>query len=480
MWIGSLLAMGFAAYLGMAAYQAFKPLPPGLSVATPLREAGDIAFLVDGTYRDDTGARRFDQAIFDEVLALVGQAERLVVIDMFLFNDFAGAAEGDDFRPLSGELAGALIRRKQERPDLTAVVISDPLNTLYGGLELEHFQALREAGVSVILTDLTQQRASNPAWSGLWHLCCRWLGNNSNGGWLPNALGPGKVTLRSYLNLLNFNANHRKTLVVDHGKRWVGLVTSANPHDASSRHGNVALRFAGPTALDLLGTERAVAAMSGAGIDFPQPDAMPGMVAPASDEERALLQVLTESKIRDALLAAVASTKAGDRLDIAVFYFAHRPLVEAVMAAHRRGVSIRLLLDPNKDAFGLEKNGIPNRQVAHELHQAGIPVRWCDTQGEQCHSKLLLKTAASGESELILGSANYTRRNLDDLNLETSVRLLADRRHSAIEDAGRFFEGHWHNRDRRHSSVDYAVFADDSRLRYWQYRIMEASGLSTF
>jgi hypothetical protein len=44
----------------------------------------------------------------------------------------------------------------------------------------------------------------------------------------------GKITLRSYLNLFNFKANHRKTLVVDTAQGWKTLVTSANPHDGSS------------------------------------------------------------------------------------------------------------------------------------------------------------------------------------------------------------------------------------------------------
>ena len=61
-----------------------------------------------------------------------------------------------------------------------------------------HFKALRRAGVAVVLTDLNRLRASNPLWSGVWHLGPRWLGNSARAGWLPNALGPGQVTLRSY------------------------------------------------------------------------------------------------------------------------------------------------------------------------------------------------------------------------------------------------------------------------------------------
>ncbi|HCD06420.1 MAG TPA: phospholipase, partial [Methylophaga sp.] len=72
------------------------------------------------------------------------------------------------------------------------------------------------------------------------------------------------------------------------------------------------------------------------------------------------------------------------------------------------GVRLRVLLDPNKDAFGREKNGVPNRPVAHELMQAGATVRWCDTHGEQCHAKWLMHRGAEGQSMMLLGSTNLT------------------------------------------------------------------------
>lgn len=65
------------------------------------------------------------------------------------------------------------------------------------------------------------------------------------------------------MNLFNFKANHRKTVVVDIDAGWKSLVTSANPHDGSSRHSNVALVVNGATAADVLQTEAAVAQMSG-------------------------------------------------------------------------------------------------------------------------------------------------------------------------------------------------------------------------
>lgn len=473
-WRPVLLAL-LAAWLASALWQAYKPLPPGLSAAMPLRPVADLAVLADLTWTDADGVRRSEQRIFDEILRLVGQARRLVVLDQFLFNDFAGDA-GEGQRPLSGELTRALVARRAAVPGLRIVVITDPINTVYGGLASEHLQRLREAGVEVVITDLDRLRASNPAWSGWWHLCCAWAGNSDRGGWLPSPFGAGRVTVRSWLALLNFRANHRKTLVVDHGEDWVGLVGSGNPHDASSRHGNLAVRFAGAAALDLLATEQAVAAFSGAaleGLPVPPP-AQPGVA------DDAVLQVLTEGRIGAALLAAIDATEAGDELAIDVFYLAHRPLLARLHAAHARGVAIRVLLDPNRDAFGRVKGGVPNRAVAAQLARSGIAVRWCDTRGEQCHSKAMLVEHGDGRAELIAGSANFTRRNLDDLNLETSVRVLAHRDHPAIAQARAVFDRRWGNTDGASFSLPFEAFDDDDLGKRLRWRIGEATGLSTW
>jgi phosphatidylserine/phosphatidylglycerophosphate/cardiolipin synthase-like enzyme len=115
-----------------------------------------------------------------------------------------------------------------------------------------------------------------------------------------------------------------------------------------------------------------------------------------------------------------------------------------------------------------------------ELHRAGVEVRWCLTTGEQCHAKLLLLQHADGRGDVLLGSANFTRRNLDNLNLETNVRLAGPATHPALSAAAAYFERRWSNREGRIHSLPYAEFAEDSLLRYWRYRLMEFSGLSTF
>ncbi|MCK7545955.1 phospholipase D-like domain-containing protein [Marinobacter bryozoorum] len=461
--------------LATGLYNTLKPLPAGLSRAAPARVLYDARLIADVTWRTASGERMQSHGIFNELFRLVGQARKLIVVDMFLFND---SAQDDSFEPLADKLATALIQRKQASPELVVIVITDPLNTVYGGLEQPHFKRLRDAGITLVETDLRPLRDSNPAWSAIWRWCCQWFGNTTSGGWLPNALGDGKVTLRSYLSLLNFKANHRKTLVVDEGDRLRGLITSANPHAGSSRHWNTAISFTGPAAHDLLATEEAVMALSG----LPVPEwPLPADNGPAQDSELRG-QVLTESAIRDAALDVINQAGPGDRLDMAMFYLSHRGTVKALKAAHHRGAELRLLLDRNLDAFGHDKNGIPNRQVAFELRQSGIDVRWCNTSGEQCHNKLLMLRPADGDTRLLLGSANLTRRNMDDYNLETSMLVTGPGQLEVLANATELFERLWRNGPGSTPvlSLPYADNADESQLQYWRYRFMEASGLSTF
>jgi phosphatidylserine/phosphatidylglycerophosphate/cardiolipin synthase-like enzyme len=165
-----------------------------------------------------------------------------------------------------------------------------------------------------------------------------------------------------------------------------------------------------------------------------------------------------------------------------MFYLSHREILTSLIQASRRGVNLRVLLDANHDAFGREKSGVPNRQAALELTDNGVTVRWCNTRGEQCHSKLLLRQDQDSQARMLLGSANFTRRNLDDLNLESDVLVLADRSHPTIQKADLFFEEQWNNGPGSPAvmSLPYQAWADHSQLRYWQYRFMEATGLSTF
>jgi phosphatidylserine/phosphatidylglycerophosphate/cardiolipin synthase-like enzyme len=431
-----------------------------------------VKFLADQTYLTRDGKQQQQHVIFKEMLKMIDEAQTTIVLDMFLFNKEVGESKLQQ-QALTQQLTDALISKRRQFPQIEIKLITDPINSVYGGVAPEHYRQLRQAGIDVIETDLRPLRASNPTWSGFWYLCCQNAGNNPEKGWLPNPFGKERITLRSYFNLFNFKANHRKTLVVDTAQGWKALVTSMNPHDGSSRHSNVGLVVTGNTAIDILKTEQAVGRMSGGDM----PVIILGEFEAAKTEPQ--VQVLTEQAILDATLNLITTAKKHDQIDLAMFYLSERQIIQALIAAQERGVQLRVLLDPNKDAFGRQKNGIPNRQVASELHEAGIPVRWCNTQGEQCHSKMIVKRGANS-SEMVLGSANFTARNIKNYNLETDLRVLGPTQAPVFQDANQYFNTAWSNLEGKQMSVEYTQYADDSKLKYALYRFMEWSGLSTF
>jgi phosphatidylserine/phosphatidylglycerophosphate/cardiolipin synthase-like enzyme len=164
-----------------------------------------------------------------------------------------------------------------------------------------------------------------------------------------------------------------------------------------------------------------------------------------------------------------------------MFYLSERQVIKALESAANRGVKIRIILDPNKDAFGYEKSGVPNRPVAHKLvdgTDGAVQVRWYNTRGEQFHSKMLLVERA-GVASVILGSANYTRRNLRNYNLELDVILKGEKDARVFTDINAYFDRIWNNRDGVYTT-GYEAYRDEAFIRRMQYNIQERFGVSSF
>lgn len=449
-----------------------RALPRGLSFSGEVHNASHVEFLADKTWVDDKRNRYSEQHIFDAVFDLVEKSRRFLLLDMFLYNDFQGK-EQETTRLLCGELTDRLVKHRRRNPDIQIVVITDPINTVYGSLPSKHFARLEDAGITVVMTDLRKLRDPNPLYSVFWRALIRPFGNSTRGHLRSPFGGRDKVTLRSYLEAFNFKANHRKLVIADNGDDWGALVTSANPHDASSAHTNVALSFSGPAVWDLLQSENAVLMLSGrqaCDVQVTTPAQAPGTS----------VQVLTERAIKEAALRIIDGCRRNERLSLATFYLSDRDVIRALKQARRREVALRVLLDPNKDAFGNPKFGIPNRAVAHELRNAGVEVRWVHTHGEQCHTKMILHENMAAEALILLGSANLTRRNLDNFNLETNALVRTQASTKVFKDAKFHFDLLWYNQPGRVFSVPYEHYADGSFVKRGLSRFMEASGFSTF
>ncbi len=92
----------------------------------------------------------------------------------------------------------------------------------------------------------------------------------------------------------------------------------------------------------------------------------------------------------------------------------------------------------------------------------------------------MLLMRQGSESTLILGSANFTRRNLRDLNLETNVWVNGRLGDPVMEEAWAYFESTWSNEPGLNYSVAYEEYADASWIKGWMYRFGEFSGIGTY
>ncbi|WP_414055881.1 phospholipase D family protein [Macrococcus equi] len=462
------------AYIVCAIYGAYKPLPGGVSKWFDYSKTNDAQVLIDNTYKKNN-VMHYDQEIFSHQLQLIREANDFIIMDMFLFNN---AYDGKiKFPKLTEQLTDALIAKKKLNPDIKIFVLTDPINSFYGSYTPEHYRKLRANGINLYETNLVALRDSNPIYSGLWRPTMRWFGNNEN-GLITNIFSKDEpnVTVRGFGRLLNMKANHRKTLVTEND----AIIASSNPHDPSGHHQNVALKVRGQIQEDLINSEVHALNMSGADLKVDDFKIKSRAFNNGMDYTTTLV---TEGKIKAALLDEMARLGDKDQLKMGMFYLSDRDIIKALINASKRGVAIQIILDVNKEAFGKEKPGIPNKPVAHELvskSDDNIKIKWAVSHGEQYHAKFtLMKDADKHESKLLLGSANLTRRNVGDLNMETDVLISGQSNLPVFTKLENDFDAKWDN-TYAHVTDHYDVKKDPSFFKSVLYRIQEFTGLSSF
>lgn len=251
--------------------------PPETSFTGDFVPLSQIEFISDRTYQKDT-LPIYDTNIFQTQLAIIEDAQQFILLDQFLFNDAYDRAKFS-YPSQVDAITQALIAKKQQNPSIEIIFITDPINDFYGAYREKHLQLLEENGILTIITDLNQLKDSNPLYSGYYRTFFQWFGSGKK-GWIQNPIAKDapNVTLRSILKLLNFKANHRKILLTERE----ALISSANPHDPSAYHSNVALRCSGEIQKQILASEKNVASFSG--VDFTEP-AFSIKKAPPSDTQ---------------------------------------------------------------------------------------------------------------------------------------------------------------------------------------------------
>jgi hypothetical protein len=420
----TVLALSIA-WLAVVFWNSAKPLPPGTHTVSQFARLSEseVDFMDDSPPRGASSAAE---------LAAIDHAEQLIVLDR---------------SPVSRELTQHLLNRKRARPNLKIVLLTDPGNEAFGGTPSHYLESLEQAGIILARVRLDRLRDSNPLYSGIWRLMFGWWSD-------PFDEPAGRVTLLTWSRMRNFKADQRQLVVADDGSG--GWIAALAPTGTAA-----GLVLRGALARAMIASELQIAAWSTDDDRLPAGPPMEARGVGSID-----VRFLTEGAIAAALRDAMAAAGSSDEIDLAVDDLSERRVIAAVLAAAARGTHVRVLL---------ARNPVANLSVAGELLQGGagrVQVRWRAAEAGP-HLKLLIVRHGS-DFLLNLGSANFTRRNLDDLNLEAAVELRMPARAATARAVADYFTKIWAG------AAVAADRADASAADYWRYRFLEATGLSSF
>ncbi|MGI2327817.1 phospholipase D-like domain-containing protein [Planococcus sp. YIM B11945] len=425
-------------YIGIMLYHTYKPLPEGVAYEGKLHSVETVEMLYDLSFAQDKKGTdmKHELRIFDEINNMIDEAEEFVVVDFFLFDNYND--QKTDFPKVADALTDHLLAKKEKDPEFPVYFITDPVNKGYGSYESELFDRLKDAGVEVIYTDLKGLRDSVPIYSGAYRMLFQWF-DFGDKGWIANGMSKEApdMTLSSYLEMMNVKANHRKAAITEKE----AIISSANPHDASGFHGNMAFKVSGPVINDMLTSEEAVSKLSG-GPNLPR-------IQAKEQEGPYQVQYVTEKKILDALVGDIEKTKKGDQIWLAMFFVSETDILSALTDAANRGVNVHMILDPNENSFGNKKTGLPNRPAVNELIEESsdhLQVRWYNAVIGQFHTKSIM-IQTEEETYISGGAANYTERALENYNLENNIRIIAPNDSALTKDMTNYFDRLWENED---------------------------------
>lgn len=414
-------------WLSYAVWHSIKPVPLGTRVASlPARLSESQVDLIGSDGRSGSVlAREFD---------IIARAEQTVVLDQ---------------SPVAAELADRLLARKHQRPNLKVLLVTDPRGEIYGGTPAMTLAALEQAGIVVVRVKLDHLRDCDPLYSSAWRLLVAWWDD-------PYDAVGGRVTLLSELRNRNLKADRRQLLVADDGAGgWISLVASGFQ---AAR--NLGVEIRGSMARNIVASELRIAAWSSDDDRLPSAPPIEPRGVGAIDA-----RLVTEGAIQAALRDALAVMKPGDAVRISASGFGDRTLMASLARAAAHGVRLQLLLDP--DAPGA-------RAAAGELRRetGAIEVRWQTAGGRMPPSYAVMQHG--GDVWLDLGSADFTRHSLDDLNLAADVELHLPARASAARMLLERFALDWAQ------GTAYATHADEGTGTYWRYRLAEVTGSAIF
>ncbi|MDD4412551.1 MAG: phospholipase D-like domain-containing protein [Patescibacteria group bacterium] len=480
----TILTVILVAILVVAIFYSNKPIPVGLDSQSQefITNDDDLNLIADLSYIDSAGQKMQEHKIFDTILDYIDKAEQYILLDYHLFNDGHNLGMTNS-RLLAEELTNKLVEKKQSMPDIKIDFIYDPINTGYTNTFTTELGKLKRAGINLIPVNLNKLRDSNPFYSAAWRLALSWFGGGDK-GFFNNPLGDTlpKVTFRGLAAFPNFKSDYRSVFLADNNSRLISIIGSFNPHGLSADNSNIAWLIKGSFGTAVYDSEAVVATMSGNGLSYLPDNLRKENTTEKNEYYR--VKLLTEGEVQSVLDKAIKETTGVDVIYITSFYLSDRHVVSYLKSAAKKGVSIKILLDPNKDYFGYHKSGLPNTAVAKELVKKfgdQISVRWCNTTGEQYHANLFIIVYKNQETaKIISGSANLTAKNLHNYNLTSNIVIDSVSQSRLVQEAISYFDKLWSNQDGRQYTLDYSAFKQPWFLQTWGYRLAEWTGFCSY
>jgi len=483
---------------GCNSTRTYKPtvVPKRLAVHSPWFYVSEDDVDLQESYNGlnpQTQQTFYHLTIDDKAIEMINNSQKIILASIFLFDTlYPGQKPPID---IANKMADAIIAKKKSNPDITAVIVLDPINRAYGRRIGPTVKRLVENGVDIFYSDLVSTKSATALGIGeLGRDTLRFMDTLSFGIVgeilsvparpklpLPNPLDQEGLSIESLWYILALKANHRKILVTDYNDTYEAMVSSSNPHNASFGYTNFSVTVKGDLAKyiymvireDVIYSKKLKLVDWGNGSERYRKKfltevlpAIPPSEIQANDfslSKPVGVCFVTESRIRDQVIEMLSNAREDDQVRIHMFYLSEFKVIDAIIkTAKRLKHPVQIILDPSKDAFGAEKDGTPNRQVAAYLMQKkkrlglNLQIRWYDTQGKQSHAKIMSITntdTANPKYELINGSANWTGKNLKDINLESNIAVKGSKK--IVNKFNSLFDLFWDNSDGMIYTIDY-------------------------
>lgn len=120
------------------------------------------------------------------------------------------------------------------------------------------------------------------------------------------------------------------------------------------------------------------------------------------------------------IIEAIATAR--KQILVQAFSFTHDGIAQALIAAHRRGVEVKLIAD-REQTWKMGRGQVP------AIAAAGVPV-WLDGEHQSAHNKVMVIDADSPAATVVTGSYNFTKaaqyKNAENLLLIRGNRPLAE------------------------------------------------------